>query len=266
MSSTVDHSIHDSRPVELYVFTQGLKNWYYVNGSEPYMYKGQEYTPANVDTSEIEQTEQFEKGGLAIKFPVNHEFAKQFLGFTTDIPTSLTCYRGQYGTEDFLVNWKGRFNTSKASGLTITLEFESIFTSMKRPGLRARYQRSCRHTLYARGCGVNKEAYAVKVAVQTITSGTKFVVNQLEGYTNGSFTGGIAVAPDGSMRMIANQNTANLTIVRPFHELNVGDELTIYPGCDHTQNTCRVKFNNELNFGGFPHLGGVCPFGGRAIL
>lgn len=33
-----------------------------------------------------------------------------------------------------------------------------------------------------------------------------------------------------------------------------GDAFTVYVGCDHTQNTCTVKFNNLVNFRGFPYV------------
>jgi hypothetical protein len=35
---------------------------------------------------------------------------------------------------------------------------------------------------------------------------------------------------------------------------NTGDTFTAYPGCDKTQNTCTSKFNNLVNFGGFPYV------------
>jgi uncharacterized phage protein (TIGR02218 family) len=33
-----------------------------------------------------------------------------------------------------------------------------------------------------------------------------------------------------------------------------GDAFTAYWGCDHTQNTCKNKFNNLANFRGFPYI------------
>jgi len=33
-----------------------------------------------------------------------------------------------------------------------------------------------------------------------------------------------------------------------------GDTFVVYPGCDKSQRTCRLKFNNLANFGGFPYV------------
>ena len=42
---------------------------------------------------------------------------------------------------------------SRLSGAEATLKCEPIASSLKRPGLRARYQLLCRHVLYSSGCG-----------------------------------------------------------------------------------------------------------------
>jgi uncharacterized phage protein (TIGR02218 family) len=33
-----------------------------------------------------------------------------------------------------------------------------------------------------------------------------------------------------------------------------GDVLSLYPGCDHSMATCISKFNNLVNYGGFPYM------------
>jgi uncharacterized phage protein (TIGR02218 family) len=33
-----------------------------------------------------------------------------------------------------------------------------------------------------------------------------------------------------------------------------GDTFTVYYGCDHTPGTCQSKFNNLVNFRGFPYV------------
>jgi hypothetical protein len=32
------------------------------------------------------------------------------------------------------------------------------------------------------------------------------------------------------------------------------DTFTVYPGCDKSQRTCQLKFNNIANFAGFPYV------------
>lgn len=41
-----------------------------------------------------------------------------------------------------------------------------------------------------------------------------------------------------------------------LHPIEVGDTYTAAPGCDKTPETCISKFDNFVNFGGFPHVPG----------
>ena len=43
---------------------------------------------------------------------------------------------------------------------------------------------------------------------------------------------------------------------RPGAEVMPGDRVRLEPGCDKRAETCRMKFNNFLNFRGFPHIPG----------
>jgi hypothetical protein len=42
----------------------------------------------------------------------------------------------------------------------------------------------------------------------------------------------------------------------PF-QIQIGDAFTVYPGCNLTSATCKAKFNNLANFGGFPFIPGT---------
>ncbi len=39
--------------------------------------------------------------------------------------------------------------------------------------------------------------------------------------------------------------------------MQAGDAFTIRPGCDKSFATCRAKFDNAVNFRGFPHVPGT---------
>jgi uncharacterized phage protein (TIGR02218 family) len=41
------------------------------------------------------------------------------------------------------------------------------------------------------------------------------------------------------------------------NDIAVGHTYSVYPGCDRRFATCKAKFNNVANFGGFPHIPGV---------
>ena len=279
--SALESSAQGGCPVFLYKFVQGTQQWCYTNAPFQVSFAGDTYSPSAVGHSEVKQSNELSKDSITLTFPLDDEFAGQFLGYAPDLVTSVTLLRGHVGDGEFIAYWKGRVASSKASGAQVRLECESIFTSLRRPGLRARYQRTCRHALYARGCTLDPEAFAVPGRL-TAMSSVSIVVPEAASYANGYFTGGMVRAPDGSLRLVSNHVGASLTLSRPASTLardfaasgygyNYGNfygglAVTLYPGCDRMRATCRDKFNNLPNYGGFPFIPVKTPFGGSSIV
>jgi len=267
MYDDFEGSLELGAPVELYTFTQGTTNWYYISGATSVTLNGREYEPIPIERNRIKQTTDIFKDSLTVTFPRSNEFAVQYLGFAPEEVTTLTVQRGHYGDpdEEFVVYWKGRVVGAKATGNTIEIECESIFTSIKRPGLRARYELSCRHTLYQSGCTLDPEDYEFASSIAAITSSINIEVTGANGESDGYYTGGMLVAPSGASRFITGHTGSVVTLTRPLAELVSGMAVSIYPGCDHLKDTCLNKFNNLDNFGGFPYIPIINPFNGSSI-
>ena len=124
---------------------------------------------------------------------------------------------------------------------------------------------NCRHSLFSTpevglvgACGINKAAYTFNGTVSAVGT-PKWTFNstliQADGYfTNGSikFTSGNNA---GLSAMIKTHSAGLLTLALPTaFTFAVGDTFEIVGGCDKTLETCKNKFNNVLNFGGFPHI------------
>jgi len=270
---SLDLSIQGGNPVFLYEFVQGARVWRYNSSSKEIIWGGQSWSANNLSHSEISQTGEMSKDGLTLSFPMTDSFAKEFLGYAADIVTSVTIRRGHINDGEFIVHWRGRVIAGKASKKTISIECESIFTSLRRPGLRARYQRNCRHALYSAQCGVIKASYAVAGTVSAISQ-NNVTIAEAAAYADGWFTGGYATYTDGSMRMIVSHVGSDIQLSKYISKVNqdFGTPgfgaviLTIYPGCDRLKTTCITKFNNVDNFGGFPWIPLKNPFGGSSIV
>jgi len=262
-----EDSLDQGEPIEIYEFTQGLRRWTYVSGAQPVLYESQEYSPSPIKRDRIKQTTDRRKDSLKLTFPRSDSFANQYIGFAPEEQTTVTIRRAHRGDpdEEFVVYWKGRVVGAKATENTIEIECESVFTSIRRPGLRARYELTCRHTLYGRACSVNREAFKHEGTVLSV-NGPNMTVEGAGSFADGYFTGGILLSPTGATRFITAHTSDDIQLSRPLDTNIANQTVEIYPGCDHLKETCKNKFNNLPNFGGFPHIPVRNPFDGSSIV
>lgn len=266
MADLFNSSTQDGRPVELYQFIQGEQEWLFTDGVLPVTHLTKVYMPAPIKRNAIKQTDDSFKQALSIEMPRDNVLAREYLGFTAETPTTLTIFHGQYDDLNpgpFHTFWKGRIISGSASKSTIKLKGESVYTSIQRAGLRARYERTCRHVLYGTGCNAKQEDFAVGARVTGLARGIEITVDVVR--PDGYFTAGIIKQDNGAMRFIESQVGDRITLVRPFNELHVGDPIELFAGCDHALLTCRDRFNNLDNYGGFTWIPTKNPFGNGGI-
>lgn len=252
----------------------------FTNADRVITYSGETYLPVPIFRSQVEVRNELSKASLTVTFDLLNEDARRWMASYPEAIVVLTIFERDEDDEISVV-WKGRLAGVKPTMSEIVLNFESVFTSLRRPGLRARYQRSCRHMLYSRGCGVSKEAWAVK-GVPTAINGLVVTVPEAAAYPDGYFTTGILEGPDGTLRFITNHVGNQLTLLRPFESLAEaltldgyglsygkyygGAAVRMFPGCDRTRATCHGRFNNLMNYGGFDWIPIRNPFDGSSIV
>lgn len=271
--SQYEYSTQDARPVFRFLFVTGDLEYRFTTESSTIAADSNgTYTAAPITISDVSQTNEMAKDPLKISFPRDNTFAQNFLGGVPEQITTVTVFRGHVGDvdADFQFYWKGRVAGCSATGDTVTISCENVWTSMRRPGLRARYQRTCRHPLYSAKCGVNDYDFASVVTV-TGVSGTTVTLDNLDSTVSddGWFTGGTLETSTGELRYISKHEGLTLTLMYALaslsEEVNDGSAgqttVTLYPGCDHTLTTCISKFANEENFGGFQAMPSKNPFG-----
>lgn len=276
-------SIQDGTPYFLYEFVTPDETFRYTDYPETVVWNSQDWLPFPIKHNEVKQSNELSKNSMTVSIPImeNNTFVDIFLGWSPDYSVSYTLRRGHFGASDTLVYWKGRIASHNLKQQTIELKCESIFTSMRRPGIRARYQRQCRHALYSAGCGVDKDAFATAGSITSVT-GLILTVPAAAGEANNYFTGGAIEFPGGSFRMITAHTGDQITISRANRYVNEnfglsgwglswgqfwgGFGVTLYPGCDRSLSTCLNKFNNILNNGGFKWIPSKNPMGGSSIV
>lgn len=265
--------------IELYKFVRDTEEWNKTSANISVSYNGDVYEPATIGRSELEQRNELSKSNLEIEIDAFDSLAQNLLTTFTEKVLSLTLFIQTDAITG--VAWKGRLTDIKPSKTKVKLVFENVFTSLRRPGLRLRFQKPCPHSLYGLGCNLNKDSFAVTGAAIDV-SGTSIVIAEAALQPDGYYLGGMVKAPNGIYGFIISHSGQNLILQRPIESLisefdlygygnSYGNKyggviLTLYPGCDRLRQTCETKFNNLDNYGGFPWIPSINPMGGSSIV
>jgi hypothetical protein len=126
------------------------------------------------------------------------------------------------------------------------------------------YQAPCGHVLFDVGCTLSRNSYAVEATIQEGSAGEILYVTPVSAPGSGTFalgsltvTSGVNAGFSRTIRsMLAGSYLGNTQIymIAPLPSPPaIGDQVTLYPGCDKTTTTCNL-FGNIANFGGQPYI------------
>lgn len=263
-----ESSLDDGSPVFLYEFTDGTSAYRYCDLPGDITFDSNTWTAESIKHSEIKLSDQVSKNTIKITLPTSNAFAQLFIGWMPELSYSVTVYRTHIGETDSVVAFKGRITTPELNNNTIVFDVESVLTAIERNGINQRYLLNCRHVLYGNKCLAVKASFLVAGTLSAY-SGLVLTISAASGYADNHFRGGIIEFPDGSFRRITAHSGSSITIntnnqylvdtIPPY-------SVNLYPGCDKSKATCISKFNNVINFGGFPWIPTKNPISGSSIV
>jgi uncharacterized phage protein (TIGR02218 family) len=257
-------SVSGGNPYFLYSFAVGSVVNYFTSGAADVVYGGNTYLASPISHQGINQSGKLERVSLDIVFPKSDTFAKSYFTPNYSDVQTVTILRGHYDVAgEYEVMWKGRVVSYEADGDQITLACESIQTTMRRLGLRAKYQRTCRHALYGTGCGVDINNFWINATVASITGlSVTLTFDGADEEADDYYRGGI-IEKAGQYSFIKSDKSNVMNIQYPIEGLAVSDVVRVAAGCNLSKTQCHAKFNNILNFGGSPGIPTENPFGGN---
>lgn len=161
------------------------------------------------------------------------------------------------GTVQLRRGWLGQV---KLNGGKYQAELRGLHDLLQRPFGKV-YSPECRHALGDSGCKINLAAQTVTGSVSTITDAARFT-DASRGEVDNLFDYGLLTWTSGANAGLAMEVKSfiakQFTLWLPMpNAIAVGNTYSVYKGCDKRFTTCQTKFNNVLNFGGFPTLPGV---------
>jgi len=209
--------------------------------------------------------QEIERTQMKISVPRDAPVVQDFIQFPPTEVMTMTLYRQHLDDVDneFAVIWQGRVLSAEWQGSKATMSCEPVFTSLKRPGLRRKMQGQCPHVLYGTQCRLNNQAFKTTGTISGINNNV-ITATEWAGFADGSFVGGY-VEFGTERRAIIGHVGANLTLNASLTDIVVTDSVDAFLGCAHDLNDCINKFNNVVNYGGFPFVPGRNPFGGTIL-
>lgn len=274
-----ESSIESGAPFFLYEFSTPSTTYRFTSLSITHTVNSFSWVPVEIKHGDVKQTHEISKNTLKITMSLGNGITDLYIGWSPDHTVSVTMYRGHVGQSDTLLYWKGRISGVSLAEKTMSFSCDSVFTTLSRYGLRARYTKACRHALYNRGCSVDKDVHKVESYIGITT---KLSVKCPNSEVDNHFIGGIIEFEDGSTRFVSGQHTDTMQLNIPskymhdiaqsvgyglsYGEVYGAKPVTLYPGCDRTLATCVDKFNNGLNNGGFKWMPETNPMNGTSIV
>ncbi|PIL18596.1 hypothetical protein P775_18665 [Puniceibacterium antarcticum] len=174
----------------------------------------------------------------------------------------------------WLVNWadvsqrtlqfRGTIGEIRRSGGAFQAELRGLSEALNRPMGRV-FQKPCSAVLGDSSCSFDLDApgYAYDGDLLALEGTTTLILDLLDGVDDGWFLRGRLIVQSGAAQGLSSPikrdesrgGQRRIEIWEPLRaEVMPGDQIRLEAGCDKRLATCRLKFNNILNFKGFPDL------------
>jgi uncharacterized phage protein (TIGR02218 family) len=161
---------------------------------------------------------------------------------------------------------KGALGEVRREGAAFIAELRGLADRLAQERGRL-YTASCSADLGDSRCGVDlgNEDFRGTGIIDTLNGTSSFAASGLDVFDDGWFTAGKLTFTSGAnvglavevKRHQAQDGSVSIELWQAMPEpLAEGDTFTVTAGCDKRFPTCRDRFNNAVNFRGFPHIPG----------
>ena len=163
----------------------------------------------------------------------------------------------------------GQCGSVEFGATTFTFEVTTAGERLQQRPILQPYMPTCRFKLGDVRCGFDLEAARVSGSVTGVTTPDVRTGAKRRIFTDTSRTEVDNYFQLGRLTWTSGENAGVSVDVKSFasdtfilerpmqYEIQIGDAYTVVPGCDRRFETCRDKFANAINFGGYPHLRGT---------
>lgn len=253
-------SVDDGAPYELYKFVTPSKSFFMTTDAILHVFGGNTYSPVQglKRSSLVINTHENTDDSFTVSMPIFVELAKTYALAVTPPSLRLTIYRFHRNATNYAIYWDGDINSISTRGQICTFKATSDFSSILNSNIPTlAIQPPCNNVLFDSKCKVSRSANQLGVEVAT-ASGSVIVLANIGSFAPNWFNGGECVF-GAERRSIVTQSGTTLNLNYPFAvNPKPGDSVIVAAGCDHSYSGAGgcPKFENQVNFGGFPFAPG----------
>lgn len=241
-------------PVELYTLALGTETFRWASGEEDYVYSGDTFEAVEISRSRILISAEQRQDVLNVSLPGDNELVRRYVDIVPGKRATLTVQRVHRDDPDqeAVVLFKGIVQSVAftSDGTKASLAIRPLTVGLSQNIPRFTYQALCNHFLYDSGCKVNQNSFKYTATVSTVV-GSTITVPGISANGADWAVGGFVQTGSSDFRLVLAQTGDDLRLLLPFASSPLGSSVDVFAGCDHTIGTCKIKFNNVVNYGGF---------------
>lgn len=260
----LEESVASSAPVEGYKFIGSFKTYLYTSADKAQVINGETYLPIAVKRSNIKAgTQEDDNLSLDLDLPFDIDVIRDYAYAQTPPKLTLQVYRQQFDDDlSWSLFWTGIVRGFNVSGRTAKVQVPSIFSLALQGEIpNVYFQTPCNHVLYDARCGVLRADHRYEMTIQAVAK--TLITLTAPGPADHILSAGeIVNLRNGERRLILDNVGSEINIGYPFVDLRPDDDVELVKGCDHSLSACKAKFDNVINFGGFPYIPSDNPFSG----
>lgn len=220
---------------------------------------GTGHTPSAIKTSSTLAVDNLEVESVLDSATITEADIEGGLWDFADVEIMIVNYRDL--TMGHMLLRKGTLGDIKTGRTRFVAELRGMMQPLQQTTGRV-YAPGCDATFGDTRCGANAASYTVTGSVTTATSARVFT-DSTRAEADGYFDGGLLTWTGGdnnTYQMEVKTSTAAgvITLQQAMpHATVIGDTYSLVAGCDKLRATCISKFNNLVNFRGFPDVPGA---------
>lgn len=232
---------------ELFEFIMGSEITRYTSSTHDIVYNGSTYKAVSISRNEISRDSFNDEASIKAFSEIYPLYL--FKNFNPSYNVFLRVLNSS-GIQLFVGRVKDvEFNADKGDA---TIRLATLGSLLKTKVPFRTYSRNCSFECFGDGCELDKEKFKITLLGSECEFSKDFMsiksskIDKPDNYFKDGY-----VEVNKRVSFVVSSKIGEIKLMFPLSDLNSSSVIHCYAGCDKLLNTCKTKFNNSLNFGGF---------------